>query len=327
LKTLFKFFFLIILVVALWLAYGLLLRINPDGAKYVLLRPGWSTAHIAAELRRASVIRSAPSFLLFHYLRGKGTLKAGEYRFDRPANALQVRNRLAHGDIYVHTVVVPEGFNIFEIAAAMEAAGLGPRDEFLKITRSDATLVSDLDPEARSLEGFLFPDTYQFTRTQSIHDIVGVMVKRFRQEARVLGLATEVHRVVTLASIIEKETAVPEERPLVASVYENRLQRNIALGADPTVIYAAELAGRYNGVIHQSDLQLGSPYNTYKYPGLPPGPIANPGRGSLAAAMHPATTAYLYFVSDNQGHHRFASNLDEHSHNVAAYRRSLGHNR
>jgi len=326
LKTLFKFFFLIILVVALWLAYGLLLRINPDGAKYVLLRPGWSTAHIAAELRRASVIRSAPSFLLFHYLRGKGTLKAGEYRFDRPANALQVRNRLAHGDIYVHTVVVPEGFNIFEIAAAMEAAGLGPRDEFLKITRSDATLVSDLDPEARSLEGFLFPDTYQFTRTQSTHDMVGVMVKRFRQEARLLGLATNVHRVVTLASIIEKETAVPEERPLVASVCENRLQRNIALGADPTVIYAAELAGRYNGVIHQSDLQLGSPYNTYKYPGLPPGPIANPSRGSLAAAMHPAATAYLYFVSDNQGHHRFARNLDEHTHNVAAYRRSLGQN-
>jgi UPF0755 protein len=211
---------------------------------------------------------------------------------------------------------------MFDIAAAMEAAGLGPQQEFLNAARTNLFLISDLDPQARSLEGYLFPDTYQFTRTQSVGEMIGVMVKRFRQEAHDLGLNGNLLRAVTLASIIEKETAVREERALVAGVYENRLARNIALAADPTVIYAALLAGRYQGAIHQSDLQFDSPYNTYKYPGLPPGPIANPGRDSLRAAAHPAETDFLYFVSDNQGHHRFARTLEEHARNVIAYRRA-----
>src|SRR5262249_12031328 len=242
--------------------------------------------------------------------------------FDHSANAIQVYRRLARGDVYVRTVVIPEGYNIFEIAQALEASGLGSSAEFTKIAHSQRILIADLDPEAKSLEGYLFPDTYRFMRTQSLEDIAAAMVKRFRQEARALGLDHDVHRVVTMASIVEKETSVAEERPLVASVYYNRLAQKMGLYADPTVVYAALLAGRYRGAIYQSDLQFKSPYNTYLYRGLPPGPIANPGRASLQAAMQPANSDYLYFVSDNNGHHRFARTSREHGRNVALYRNS-----
>jgi UPF0755 protein len=251
------------------------------------------------------------------------TLKAGEYKFEDSATPLAIHDRLARGDIYVHMVTVPEGFNIFEIAEAIEAAGLGNQQDFVDYAKKQVALIKDLDPDAKSLEGYLFPDTYGFTRTQTIEDIVATMVHRFKQETRTIGLTTDVHRIVTLAAIVEKETAANDERPVVASVYLNRLQRRMALDADPSVIYAALLAGRYQGTIYHSDLQFDSPYNTYKYPGLPPGPIANPGRASLQAAMHPAQTDYLFFVSDNNGHHRFARTLDEHSHNVALYRRAV----
>jgi UPF0755 protein len=307
-----------------WLAYGLLLPIGPEGQeKFVLLRSGSSARHIARDLKNAGVIRSAPAFLLWHYWRGVPRLKAGEYKFDHPANMRAVYERIVAGDIYVHTVVIPEGYNIFDIANAIQAAGLGSRDEFLGIARSDVSLISDLDPQVPSLEGYLFPDTYEFTRTQSLHDMVGAMVKRFRQESRQLGLISDFHRVVTMASVVEKETAVAAERPLVASVFYNRLRRDIILATDPSVIYAALLAGRYDGVIHQSDLHFDSAYNTYRHLGLPPGPICNPGRESLRAAMQPANSDLLFFVSDNNGHHRFARTMEEHSRNVAAYRHAV----
>jgi len=322
LRFLLRLVVLAILVVGAWLAWALLLPVRPGQPKFVLLRPGWSTKHIANELQAQGVIRSARAFLLYHYLANPTTLKAGEYKFEAPASVRQIHQRLVHGDIFVHTVVIPEGFNLFEIAAVIDGAGLGSKQEFLDAARAQTALVSDIDPQAQSLEGYLFPDTYGFTRTQTMSDIVSSMVRRFRQEAHGLSLNHDVHRVVTLAAIVEKETAVPEERPLVASVYQNRLNRGMALDADPTVIYAALLANRYTGTIHQSDLQSDSPYNTYKFPGLPPGPIANPGRASLQAALQPAATDYLYFVSDGNGHHRFARTLEEHSRNVSAYRRS-----
>jgi len=220
---------------------------------------------------------------------------------------------------------VPEGSNIYDIAAAVEQAGLGPAADFIAVAQEDVSLVRDLDPKAKTLEGYLFPDTYQFTRIDSPHDIAAAMVRRFRQEAHRIGLLgnPDTHRIVTMASIVEKETAAPEERPLVASVYYNRLARNMLLAADPSVIYAALLAGRYRGTIYQSDLQFDSPYNTYKYSGLPPGPIANPGIASLEAAMHPSRSDFLYFVSDNNGHHRFARSPEEHARNVASYRRAV----
>ncbi len=321
-RTLLKLFALLVLAAAVWLAWALWLPLKPAGATYLLLRPGWSSRHIARELKKAGVIRSETGFLLAHYILKPTSLKAGEYKFDRSANTLAVHDRIIRGDVYVHTVVIPEGFNMYEIAAAVEEAGLGTRVDFLKVAQGDASLISDLDPQATSLEGYLFPDTYEFTRTQSMTDMAAAMVRRFRQEARALALAQDVHRVVTMASIVEKETAVPAERPLVAGVYYNRLEHKIALNADPSVIYAALLDGRYQGTIHESDLQANSPYNTYRHAGLPPGPIANPGRDALVAAMHPQATDYLYFVSDGNGHHRFARTLEEHARNVAAYRRT-----
>jgi peptidoglycan lytic transglycosylase G len=220
-------------------------------------------------------------------------------------------------------VVIPEGYTMFDIARAIEEAGLGTSDDFLKIAKSDSSLIADLDPDARSLEGYLFPSTYQFTRTQTTQDIVKEMVREFRQVAQQIGLNGDIHQTVTMASIIEKETASPEERSLVASVYYNRLSKKIALDADPSVIYAELLDGKYAGALHHADMQVESPYNTYRHTGLPPGPIGNPGRSALEAAMHPATSDYYYFVSDGNGHHRFAGSLEEHNRNVVAYRRAM----
>ena len=275
---------------AIWFAWAALLPLQPSQPTFVLLRPGWTTRHIARDLQQQGVIRSSAAFLMVQYVKGLHTLKAGEYKFDQPASALEVWSRLVRGDVYARTVVVPEGFNMYDIAAAVEQAGLGSAADFLTAARSDIFLVRNLDPDAKSLEGYLFPDTYQFTRIDTAHDIAAAMVHRFRQEAQKIGLLgnADMHRIVTMASIVEKETADPKERPLVAGVYYNRLERNMTLAADPSVIYAALLAGRYRGTIYASDLQFDSPYNTYKFPGLPPSPIANPGVASLQAAMHPA---------------------------------------
>jgi UPF0755 protein len=322
-RALLKLLAIAVLVAAAWLAWALWLPLRPAGQKFVLLNPGYTTRHIARELKSAGVIRSSTAFLLWHFVVRPRTLKAGEYLFDRPANAVQIHRRLARGDVYVHTVVIPEGFNIFEVTQAMQAAGLGSQQEFLRAARADTFLIKDLDPQATSLEGYLFPDTYQFTRTQPATDMLSVMVHRFRAKAHSLGLSGNLHEVVTMASIIEKETALPEERPVVASVYYNRLDQRVALDADPSIIYAELLSGAYTGALHHDDMQFNSPYNTYRHTGLPPGPIANPGVASLKAAMHPANTDYLYFVSDGDGHHRFAATLEEHNHNVALYRKAV----
>jgi UPF0755 protein len=316
-----------------WLAWALMTPVTPEGQKFVLLRPGYSTRWIAGELVAAGVIRSRVGFILWHRIHRKQSLKAGEYLFDKTARTLDVYNRLVRGDIYVHTVVIPEGFTIFDIAQALQDAGLGSSQEFLAVARSNVELISDLDPAAKSLEGFLFPNTYEFTRTQSMKDIAAAMVRQFRQVAEQIGLTasapgangheTDVRKTVTMASIIEKETAVPEERTIVASVYYNRLEKNVALQADPSVIYAELLNGNYSGALHHSDMSFQSAYNTYTHPGLPPGPIGNPGRSSLEAAMHPAQTDYFYFVSDGNGHHRFSRSLEEHNQNVAKLRQAV----
>lgn len=306
-----------------WLAWAVYTPVTPAGQKFVLLHPGFTTRKIASELKAVGVIRNERAFLIWHYLDRRHSLKAGEYLFEKTASLKDIHSRLVHGDIFVHTVVIPEGYTMFDIAAAIEQAGLGTREDFLKIAQRDTELIQDLAPEARTLEGYLFPDTYEFTRTQSMHDIVTAMVHHFRQVAGAIGLNSDVDQTVIMASIVEKETAAPDERPLVASVYYNRLTRRMALDADPSVIYAELLAGTYQGALHHDDLQIKSPYNTYRYPGLPPGPIGNPGRSSLEAALHPAISEYLYFVSDANGHHRFARSLEEHNRNVVAFRRAL----
>jgi UPF0755 protein len=310
-------------VAAGWLAWALFEPLAPPGQTSLLLHPGYSARRIAAELKSNHVIRSEHAFLLWHYLHRGDSMKAGEYLFERPANLLDVYDRLVRGDILVHTVVIPEGYNVFDIARAVEEAKLGPAEDFLQVVFTQTSLIADLDPDARSLEGYLFPNTYQFTRTQSLGDMAAAMVKQFRAVRQQIGLHDDLRRVVTMASIVEKETSVPEERPLVASVYYNRLAQSTALAADPTVIYGEQLQGAYSGALHHDDMVRESPYNTYLHAGLPPGPIANPGRSALEAAMHPASTGFYYFVSDGNGHHRFARTLDEHNRNVDAYRQAM----
>ena len=331
-----------------WFAWAVMTPAEPSGQTFVMLRPGYSTRRIAAELKKAGVIQSEPAFVLWHYVDHKRSLKAGEYLFDKPASIIDVQKRLRRGDVYFRTVVVPEGYTMFDIARAVEAAGLGPADDFLKVAQNDTALISDLAPGARSLEGYLFPETYEFSRLMSMHDMAAAMVKQFRVVAHQVGLipsgdpkasmlpvsdpssgvpqdlaANDVERTVIMASIVEKETAVAEERPLVASVYYNRLNKRIALDADPSIIYAELLAGTYQGALHHADMSFHSPYNTYRNAGLPPGPIGNPGRSALEAAIHPALSDYYYFVADAQGHHRFARSLEEHNKNVGAYRKAM----
>jgi UPF0755 protein len=208
----------------------------------------------------------------------------------------------------------------------MEAAGLGPKDAFVAAAKQDKALIVDMDKMAPSVEGYLFPDTYHFERHTTPQEMMAAMVRRFRQQAQQIGLTADYHQTVTLASMVEKETPVDQERPLVASVFDNRLEKDMPLMTDPSVIYAALLEGRYRGTIYQSDLAADSPYNTYKHAGLPPGPICNPGLKSLQAAMHPAATDYLYFVAasaDPSGQSRFSSTLEEHAKDVEAYRRAV----
>jgi UPF0755 protein len=327
-RTVFILFLLAVLAFGGWLAWALTQPVMPTGQTFVLLHPGYSTRRIATELQSAGVIRSADAFVLWHYIHHKRSLKAGEYLFDKSATSLDVRRRLVRGDVYFHTVVIPEGFNMFDIAQAIQNAGLGSSEEFLKVATSDTALIADIAPDAKTLEGYLFPNTYEFTRMQTMPEIAAAMVKQFRQVAREIGLTTDVQnndvqQTVILASIVEKETAAPEERPLVASVYYNRMARHGVLQADPSVIYAELLQGSYSGALHHADMQFDSAYNTYTHTGLPPGPIGNPGKTSLEAAMHPADTDYFYFVSNGNGHHRFAHSLEEHNKNVAEYRKVM----
>jgi UPF0755 protein len=328
LRTVLTLFLLAVLAAGGWVAYQLYVPVTPPPDTSLLLRPGYSTRRIAMELKKAGVIRSTLAFRVFHVAHPKLTLKAGEYRFERSDRMPQVYRRIARGDIYFHVVTIPEGYTMFDIAKAMEDAKLGAAADFLHIFQTQTEMISDLAPQAKSLEGYLFPNTYQFTRTQTRMEMVTAMVRQFRLVAQQIGLAatpdSDVNKVVTMASIVEKETAAPEERPLVASVYYNRLAQKVALDADPSVIYAELLNGTYTGALHHADLAVNSPYNTYRFPGLPPGPIGNPGKSALEAALHPETSEYLYFVADGNGRHRFARSLEEHNRNVVAYRHALG---
>jgi len=304
-------------------AYLLLTPSSPGREVFVDIAPGTGSRGIAAQLERAGAIRNRYAFMALRLFK-RGTLQAGEYRFAEPATMSDVYDRLRRGDIYFRVVTIPEGFNIFDVATAVEASGLATKDEFLAAARSDVRLVADMDPKAQTLEGYLFPDTYHFQRLETPDHMAAAMVKRFRQEAQQLGLQAHFHAVVTMASLVEKETPIAADRPLVSSVLNNRLAQGMPLMTDPTVIYAAMLQHRYRGAIYQSDLQAESDYNTYKHTGLPPGPICNPGVAALNAALHPATSKYLYFVADPaaQGHSRFAVTLEEHNKNVQAYRRA-----
>jgi UPF0755 protein len=297
-----------------------------DGAEqFVEIPSGSGTSAIARRLADAGVIRDEISFKLALWLSGNARrLQAGEYRFDHAISARQVADKIARGDVYVRPITFPEGLTAKQMAAVYESKDFGEAQEFLDATKN-AALVSAVDPVAKDLEGYLFPDTYKLPRTSTADQLVGRMVGSFMkaltpdviEQAEARGM--NVRQLVTLASIVEKETGNPAERPLVAAVYANRLKIGMGLQCDPTVIYALERAGRYHGNLTRDDLQFDSPYNTYRYAGLPPGPIASPGRASLEAAATPADVPYLYFVSKNDGSHAFATTLDEHNRNVQEY--------
>lgn len=308
----------------LWLMLARPYQAFPTGGVFVEVTRGARLRQIAALLEENGVVRSRVAFEVLGRWHGL-PLQAGEYFFNRPRTAEEVFRILAEGRIYTQTFTVPEGLTMFEIADLVERSKLAGREEFLEAAR-DTSLVRDIAPHARNLEGFLFPATYQFPRRVSAREVVAAMVRRFHEVWSALpndslprGFSVE--QVVTLASLVESETGVADERPVIAGVFYNRLRLGMALECDPTVIYALELAGKYRGSLIKRDLRFDSPYNTYRRRGLPPGPIANVGEAALRAALEPAKTDYLYFVSDAQGGHLFSRTLREHNANVARYRR------
>ena len=296
-----------------------------DSEQFVEIPPGTPMTAITQRLVDAGIVRDALVFRVALWWTGESrNLKAGEYRFDGPLSPVDVIARLTRGDVYTRRITFPEGLTMQEMARLYESRDFGTARDFLAAA-SDESLIADLDPRAADLEGYLFPETYSLPRKTPAARLVALMVDRFRavfgdeqrREAEAQGLTPR--DVVTLASLIEKETGTPDERPRVAAVYRNRLGRRMPLQADPTIVYAMQKAGKYNGNIRRDDLAIASPYNTYKYPGLPPGPIASPGKASLDAALDPADVKYLYFVSRNDGTHVFAASLTEHNRNVRRY--------
>ena len=289
---------------------------------FVQVPAGAGPATIGQRLVAAGVVRDEMTFRGAVWMSGRAReLKAGEYQFAAPMTPMEVLDKLARGDVYRRRITFREGLTIPEMAAVYEQSGFGSVADFTKAA-SDPAPIRDLDPAAPNLEGYLFPETYSLPRETPAAVLVGQMVGLFqkaftpavRDGIKAQGLT--VREAVTVASLVEKETAVSDERPIVAAVYLNRKRLGMPMQADPTVIYALQLAGRYDGNIRREDLQFDSPYNTYRYPGLPPGPIASPGRAALEAVAHPADAEYLYFVSRNDGSHVFARTLDEHNRNV-----------
>ncbi|HWG20305.1 MAG TPA: endolytic transglycosylase MltG [Terracidiphilus sp.] len=306
-------------------AFVIFFPFGPTKEMFVEILPGSSTVRIGRQLQEAGVIRSQYAFDSMRWVQ-HGTLKAGDYRFDHPAPVSEVYDRIRRGDTYTIAVTVPEGASMFDIAARLEQAGFGPAGAFVNVARQEAGMVADLDPQAKTLEGYLFPDTYRIGPKEAMPQIAAMMVKRFRQTAAQIGLTHDFHTVVTLASLVERETAVDGERPLVASVFQNRLEKQMPLMTDPSVIYGLQLQNAWRGAIYASDLQRDTPYNTYVHQGLPPGPIANPGAKALKAALEPAQTNYLYFVAASQnpqGKSLFAATLEEHNKNVEGYRQAI----
>ncbi len=293
----------------------------------VVLEPGLGAGEMLHRLSGSGVLeRAAPARLWLRLCGCGGELRAGEYRFDEPLSPVQVIERLIEGQVLLHAVTIPEGLSAVETAQRFVAAGFGDVESFRAVI-ADPAPIRELDPAAPNLEGYLFPDTYHFPRSASPRTIVETMVARFRtvvgdgyaERAAAAGLS--LHEAVTLASIVEKETSLPEERGRIAMVFHNRLERKMRLQSDPTVRYAIERSGGSVGRLTYADLEFDSPWNTYAVRGLPPGPIANPGVECLFAAVEPEEGELLYFVAAPEGGHRFSKDLDSHNRAVAEWRR------
>lgn len=294
------------------------------GDLHVLIPPKTSLAGIGKILAENGIIPPGPGFYCLARLsRLSQRLQAGEYLFAPGQTPYQVLRTLASGATVRWSVTIPEGTNIYQLADLLAQGGWGERELFLALAH-DPEILARYGVQATSLEGYLFPDTYQLVRGQNPREIIGLMLERGRQVRQELGdlrnaLELSPHEVLTLASIVEKETAAPEERPLIAQVFLNRLRQGMRLQTDPTVIYGI---ANFNGNLTKKDLETPTPYNTYQINGLPPGPIANPGRAAIVAVLHPTPASYLYFVSKNDGTHYFSSDLAEHNRAVCKYQKS-----
>jgi UPF0755 protein len=322
----------LLIAAAVWMLNGLYHPFRGySGRVIVVIRPGMHSGNVAGELVRDGVLAHRLPFVFRYWLgrRHQETIKYGEYLFNRPLSALEVYGKLVRGEVYLHSIVIPEGSDRFDMARIFQREiGLDPR-AFLAATGKTAS-IRNFDPIAPTLEGYLFPDTYRFPRGIPASRVIQTMVSRFRQvwDSRVRPQITEgspdVHEVITLASLVEKETPSPAERPLIAGVFARRLGLGMPLQCDPTVIYALEVTHSFpdagTGPLTGNDLRVDSLYNTYVHVGLPPGPICSPGRASILAALHPAPGKALYFVSNNHGGHVFADTLAEQIRNVARYR-------
>ena len=302
----------------------------PQEGVIVQIPHGASRRTAAHILKHRGVIRSAIAFEIYARRHPKRTLVAGAYFFDQPLAGKEVFWKLANGEIYEQPFTVHEGDTILDIANNLEAAKYMKAREFLNAA-NDATQIQDIAPGAKSLEGFLYPATYDVPYQTSAADLTNMMVRKFRETMQRIASdrldpqipGTPLLSVITLASLVEAETPKPDERPLVAGVYANRLHKGMLLQCDPTVIYALKRADLYKPPLTLRDLRYDSPYNTYVHTGLPPGPIGNPGETAIRAALAPAPTDYLYFVANTQGGHFFAGTLAEHNKNVAKYHRLL----
>ena len=337
-----KYFLLLLLLAMLiagatsaWIWYGITKPYQGfrNEGLFVDVPRGASQRYVAYLLQKNGVVRSALALRFYARRHPKRTLQAGEYFFDHAMTGREVFWKLANGQVYQVPFTVREGETMFDIARELEAGKFMRAGDFLFAT-GDPSPVRDLAPGAQTLEGFLFPATYELPRHPAASELTAEMVHKFKEEwKRVASPAADgpadenghlaVNRIVTLASLVERETPKPEERPLVAGAFENRLRKGMRLQCDPTVIYGMERLGKYNGTLSGKDLTFDSLYNTYEHGGLPPGPIGNPGEASLRAALHPAETNYLYFVANTQGGHFFSATLAEHNKNVVKYRRLL----
>jgi len=334
-KTLAKLLLLLLLAAGgtagyLWYAMAKPYGSYPPEGVFVDIARGASQRSVARRLEKDGIIRSAVAFEIYSRRHPKRTLQAGEYFFGHPVSGRDVFWTIASGNVYQRPFTVREGETMFDIARELEAGKFMAADDFLAAAKNPQP-IQDLAPQARTLEGFLFPATYQLPRHPVAAELVAQMTQKFREEWSEIARTDpnfDSHghpliSTVTLASLVERETPKPEERFLVAGVFENRLKKGMLLQCDPTVIYALEQEGRYNGTLTGKDLHVESPYNTYMHGGLPPGPIGNPGIISLRAALAPADTPFLYFVANTQGGHFFSSTLAEHNDNVIRYHRLL----
>ena len=295
---------------------------NDISEKVISVLPGQHFKMIASQLEGAGIIRNSLRFKLFARFKGYDKrIKAGEYRLSSALSPKQVLEIMVSGKVALYKITIPEGYNLAQIAGIVSKMGLAEAPVFIRAA-TDPAIANALGVKADSLEGYLFPDTYHFPKGLPLDEIMGTMVNRFQEifstgwhdRARQMGMG--VHQVVTLASIIEKETGAAFERPLIASVFHNRLAKGMRLSSDPTVIYGIE---DFDGNLTRKHLTTVTPYNTYLNKGLPPGPIANPGFASLEAALYPAETVYLYFVSKKDNTHQFSTTFKEHSRAVRKY--------